>query len=80
VINDGEATLPLGLPIFVQEPSLQLLVGILLSVVDALQQGAHGHGDGLWQSWQHVLVFGARHGDSCPLKLRLGLKKPNVRA
>jgi len=51
VIYNGEAPLPFGLPILRQEPSFQLLVSILRSVVDALQQGAHGHGDGLWQSW-----------------------------
>jgi len=51
VINNAKATLPFGLPIFAKEPGLQLLLGILHSVVDTLQQGLHGYGDGLWQSW-----------------------------
>jgi hypothetical protein len=79
VINNGEAPLPFGLPILVQEPGFQLLVSILRSVVDALQQGAHGHGDGLWQSWQHILILCAGHDNTRPAELCLGLKKPDVR-
>jgi hypothetical protein len=79
VIYNGEAPLPFGLPIFVQEPGFQLLVSILRSVVDALQQGAHGHGDGLWQSWQHILILGTGHDNPRPAEFCFGLEKPDVR-
>jgi hypothetical protein len=79
VINNGEAPLPLGLPILMQEPSLQLFIGILCVLVDALQQGAHGDGDGLRQNWHNILVFGTGHNNVRPGKLRFCLNKPDVR-